>query len=375
MNSLSAEDMARLAWGCAPALSARKKSQLHRVVKDYRELLFAPEHQWARLPVPPITRRWLHQWRCQPEVLPPEVRAGAEWLQLSGHSALMPGDDGWPERLHGMEDPPLPLYLDGDMASLSAPLVAIVGSRKPSTAGRESAYRLAAELAGLGFGVISGLAGGIDTAAHLGALDNEGRTLAVMATGPEQVYPAQNRQLAERIRQSGVILTAYRVGSELRKYHFIARNGIIAALARAVLVVEAGQRSGSLSTARFAAERGGEVMAMPGPVRGGKYAGCHQLIRNGAALVEDSLQVLECMGVTPDESFSALKAAGDKETPPPGLDSAKLSLWQQLGQEPLPADILAVRLTWPVERVMSLLSELEVLGIVYREVGGYIRAG
>ena len=357
-------------------MSARKKWKLLKVLKHHSALLDADGPPPGQLPVSPPAMGDIHRWRSNPALAKAAVQADLAWLQQPGRQVLFPGDADWPESLMRLVDPPLPLYFQGTGEALDRPLLAIVGSRKPTPAGRETAYRLAAELSRLGFGIISGLAFGIDTAAHKGTLDNGGITVAVTATGPDLVYPPQNAELAANILASGgAVLTEQPVGQPPKPYQFPMRNRILAALARGVLVVEAAERSGALITAHIACELGIEVMAIPGAVQGGASAGCHKLIRDGAALVENTLQILECLSCLPpaDTDLQRLAtAAGD--ACPPGLDEDEHKLWSALSLTPTPADLLAEQLGWSIVQVGTVVSRLEIAGVAHREAGGYIRA-
>ena len=392
----SRADLLRLLWAHLEDSTANRKNKLLLALDGRPELLLDGEQSLRALPLSAAAKQQVRQWRrwlsvpaeaaegtgvAESDRLSPAMRADWQWLSDPHRPRdrqrlqLLPSDAAYPETLRRLTVAPLPLYLEGDPQVLQPPLLALVGSRSPSPGGRETAYRLAAELAGLGFGIVSGLATGIDAAAHRGALDNSGRTLAVVATGADRVYPNDNRQLAADILKEGAILTEYAIGTSVRRHQFPARNRIIGALAQAVLLVEAGAKSGALSTASTALELGVEVMAVPGAVPGGKNAGCHRLIREGAALVENSLQVLECLDWLPQRELQLQLQQEPGSRQPPGLSAEQAQVWQQLSLQPLPADVLSERLHWPVAQVASVLAELEIAGAAYREAGGYIRAG
>ncbi|MGE3166430.1 MAG: DNA-processing protein DprA [Planctomycetota bacterium] len=213
--------------------------------------------------------------------------------------SLAPGDPAWPPLFQRVTPSPGVLYVRGTGLPLRKPVVAIVGSRRASPLGRRQAYRLGRELAALGFVVVSGLARGIDSAALEGALATgvAHGTGAFLGNGFPEVYPPEARDLAERIVSSGgFVATEYAPGSPPRKHHFPFRNRLISGIALGVVVVEAALRSGSLTTVGWALDQGCEVMAYPGPVEGPQYEGCHQLLREGAALVTGSLDVLRVLG-------------------------------------------------------------------------------
>ena len=208
-------------------------------------------------------------------------------------------DDGYPPLLAATPDPPLALFIQGDAAALVRPLpLAIVGSRRASAPGLELARALATDLGRAGFAIVSGLAAGIDGAAHRGALDGGAVTVAVMGGGHASVYPAGHRGLArDLVDASGALVSEYPPSTAPQQSHFPERNRIISGLAAAVVVVEATARSGSLITARMALEQGRDVLAVPGPVLDGSHGGCHRLIKQGAALVENALDVLAAFGI------------------------------------------------------------------------------
>ncbi len=216
-----------------------------------------------------------------------------------GIATLALGDAAYPPLLAAIADPPNPLYLRGDAAALRHPHVAIVGSRQATRAGRDTAVRFASALARAGFGVVSGLAYGIDAAAHDGALAADGLTIAALGTGVDICYPARHRALAERIAARGALVSELPPGTPPQRLHFPRRNRIISGLCLGVLVVEASLRSGSLITARLALEQGREVFAVPGPVSSPLSRGCHALIRDGAVLVESADDVLAELSMAP----------------------------------------------------------------------------
>ena len=221
-------------------------------------------------------------------------QADLDWLGAAAdRHVLFLDQPGYPFRLAQIADPPLALLLQGNPAPLHAPQLAIVGSRNASPAGRETAFEMASALAGLGFVVTSGLAEGVDGAAHRGAVTANGSTIAVLGTGPDRVYPRQHANLAKDICRLGALVSEQPVGTPPRGFNFPRRNRIISGLSLGVLVVEAGAHSGSLITARLAAEQGREVFAIPGGIHNPLARGCHSLIRNGAKLVESVTDILE----------------------------------------------------------------------------------
>lgn len=211
--------------------------------------------------------------------------------------SVLLGSTRYPALLSQIPDPPRQLWIDGDPDELSRPAVAIVGARAASAEGRALARAMATDLARAGLVVVSGLARGIDGAAHEGALDGGGRTVAVLGTGIDVVYPPEHVELAALIARSGALVTEYEPGMRPLVHHFPRRNRIISGLSRAVVVVEAAEKSGALITAREALDQGRDVMAVPGKVAGGRNRGCHALLRDGAKLVESAVDILQELGI------------------------------------------------------------------------------
>jgi DNA processing protein len=302
---------------------------------------------------------------------PPELEGAWQqtqrWLHNgSGRHLLTLADAAYPVLLLNTADPPLLLFAQGRLALLNAGGVAIVGSRQPTPAGRENAHRIARQLSVNGVTVVSGLAAGVDGAAHEGALQGPGGTIAVVGTGLDEVYPPRHAALAQRIGEQGLLLSEFPLGTPPLPQHFPMRNRIIAGLTRATLVVEAALRSGSLITARQAAEAGREVFALPGSVNSAQSRGCHALIKQGATLVEGAedilaeLQALPALGQAALEAASALTQDAVAESP----------LLQALGHDPATLDALLARTGLPVSQLNAQLLELELAGAVARLPGG-----
>ncbi|BAL93799.1 DNA-processing protein DprA [Rubrivivax gelatinosus] len=288
------------------------------------------------------------------------LTAARAWLADGAERHVLTlGDALYPPLLLQTADPPLLLYVQGRASLLAAESVAIVGSRDATPQGLANAREFARELAQAGLSVVSGLAAGIDGAAHEGALAAGGTTLAVVGTGPDRVYPARHRALARRIADTGAIVSEYDPGTPVLPEHFPQRNRIIAALSRGTLVVEAAPRSGSLITARLAVEAGREVFAVPGSIHSAQSKGCHALIRQGALLVESAADILEALrGTRP--------AAAPAETG----DEAEDPLLAALGHDPATLDALLARTGWPSAELSAKLLELELDGRVARLPGG-----
>ena len=270
-----------------------------------------------------------------------------------------------PERLAAIPDPPDGLYVSGVADVLSAPGVAIVGSRRATRAGRDFAFGLARELASGGLVVVSGLAYGIDAAAHRGALAASGLTVAVLGSGLNQMYPRAHEGLARDIvAAGGAVVTEYPPDTGPRKHRFPERNRLISGLTLGVVVAEATTRSGSLITARMAAEQGREVMAVPGPVTSPLAGGCHRLLKSGAALIEDADDVRFAIGYEPTG------VANSSPVPPEELKV----LLEFVGAEATTLDYIVGATGLSPQAASEALIQLELLGFVAAHRGGYIRA-
>lgn len=295
------------------------------------------------------------------------LAAARAWLDGGpARQVLTLGDPDYPPLLLQTADPPLLLYVQGAQERLVQPSLAIVGSRRPSAQGRDTARRFARELADGGWMVVSGLAQGIDGAAHEGALEGAAGTVAVVGTGLDRVYPPGHRALAHRIAERGALVSEYAPGTPPLPAHFPQRNRIIAALTRGTLVVEAALRSGSLITARLATEAGREVFAVPGSIHAPQSQGCHWLIKQGAKLIENPTDVLE--------EFDALRTVRQVEAstdiPEPADKTEADPVLQALGQDPTTLDALLARTGWPAAELSARLLELELDARVARLPGG-----
>ncbi|HEY4080475.1 MAG TPA: DNA-processing protein DprA [Burkholderiaceae bacterium] len=285
----------------------------------------------------------------------------AAWLQAdASHDLLALGDADYPDALLQTADPPLLLYLWGRRELLGTPMLAIVGSRRPTAQGRDNAERFAHELAAAGQTIVSGLALGVDGAAHSGALLG-GSTIAVVGTGLDQIYPRRHAELGRRIAAEGLMISEYALGTPPMSPNFPRRNRLIAGLSRGCLVVEAALKSGSLITARLASEAGRDVFAIPGSIHSDQSRGCHALIRQGAKLVETPADVLEEM---PAESAArAERHEGNAFSP------AERRILGLMGYDPVTLDELLNRGAGTVAEVSAHLLELELAGHVARLAG------
>jgi DNA processing protein len=286
-------------------------------------------------------------------------------------------DSTYPPELLEMPDPPLLLYAMGNVSLLHhACKLAVVGSRNPTPQGQTNARDMACALARAGACIVSGLALGVDGAAHAGALDGGGATIAVVGTGLDRVYPRAHLELARRMAQDGLLISEFPLGTPPSPANFPKRNRIIAGLSQGTLVVEAALASGSLITARLAAEMGREVFAIPGSIHATQSKGCHALIRQGAKLVETAQDVLEDLRLAGFQT-GPLSSQGDDAPEPDDdhLPSSQAELLRAMGFDPVGLDALQARTGWPTDRMQAALMELELDGHIDRLPGGlYQRA-
>lgn len=300
------------------------------------------------------------------------VAADLAWCEAPGQGLLTLADPGYPALLRQISDPPPLLFLKGDATLLHLPQLAVVGSRHPSLSGRADAEAFAGELARAGLVVTSGMARGIDAAAHVGALRAEGRTVAVLGTGVDRPYPRENTRLCQSIVQGGgLVVSEFLPGSPPLAMHFPRRNRVISGLCLGVLVIEAAPESGSLITARLAAEQGRLVWALPGSRHQVQALGCLRLIREGVTAVIDVPQILADLPPMLGVLHEQLAAAPVPAAPP--LDSDLRQVLSALGQERRHPDWLVTALGRTPAEVLRALSRLEVAGLVASVPGGYER--
>jgi DNA processing protein len=326
------------------------------------------------------------------------LQLALEWL--AGHPArqvLTLDDAAYPPPLLHCGDPPLMLFLEGRAQLLQRPAVAVVGSRQATPQGLAHARQFASVLSQAGVTVVSGLATGIDGAAHEGALAGEGSTLAVIGTGPDIVYPARHRGLWRRVAQEGLVVSEHAPGTPPLAHHFPHRNRLIAGLTRGTLVVEATLKSGSLITARLAMEGGRDVFAVPGSIQSPQSRGCHELIRQGAQLVESAQEILEALRLAAGPAVSAASTAstaspvsptaataaaasaasegpdeayGPDEPAQPDAGTPEGRLLRAMGHDPVSLDTLVGRTGDAASALGARLLELELQGLVARLPGG-----
>jgi DNA processing protein len=308
------------------------------------------------------------------------VAADLAWIEHPQHHFITFVDDDYPVLLRKGLNPPAALFVVGDATSLWSPQIAIVGARSATVGGLDNAKAFARTFAQGGNVVTSGLAEGIDAAAHLGALEAHGKTIAVTGTGPDVVYPQRHAGLAERIAENGALVTEFPPGTTARPENFPRRNRIIAALSLGTLVVEAGLKSGSLITARLANEQGREVFALPGNIHNPVARGCHKLIRDGARLVETAEEVLEELQATGALLADALRSRLMTQTPSASQpqpvrddDPDYTNLLAALDTQPAALDELVERTGLSPAALSSMLLVLELDGFVVAASGRYAR--
>jgi len=304
-----------------------------------------------------------------------------EWLNAAdNHHIITINCPEYPKLLKQTDSSPPLLYVHGELSIINDPQLAIVGSRNPTQSGMTSAYDFAKYLAQTGLCITSGLALGIDGSAHQGALDGNGPTIAIIATGIDRVYPAKHRDLAHKIVETGAIISEFPIGTQPRSGNFPRRNRIISGLAHGTLVVEAALKSGSLITARLASEQGREVFSIPGSIHNPLAKGCHQLIRQGAKLVETAQDILEEMSAVIDLSDvdqSILEQSSNTDTTETNnIESEHQILLDKMGYDPIPIDKLVVSTGFKAESIAAMLLILELQNQVSSNGGGtYTRIG
>ncbi len=288
------------ALNLVPQLGPVRISKLIKACGSAREAWHAPENRLATV------EGFGGKLVAQVAAARTKIDPGTAWQEFckKGFGAVALEEEGYPSLLREIYDPPPLLYFTGDLQILQKPCLAVVGSRRHSTYGREIAYKFAAKLAACGFTIVSGLARGIDTWAHQGVLTTSGFTAAVLGCGLDICYPPENSALMKKIRHQGIVISEFPPGSEPSPQNFPRRNRLISGLSLGTLVVEAGKKSGALITASFALEQGREVFAVPGSIANPCSQGCHHLIKEGAKLVDGVDAILEEI---PDEYINRLK--------------------------------------------------------------------
>ena len=336
-------------------------AQAHLRVSELKALLdlFGSVADVVAQPRSRLGESGLSEEKCAAIALPddPAVEAALRWLEDDAHHVVTWGADDYPEVFRQIAGPPLLLYVNGDVDALHLPALAIIGSRNPTQGGIRNAHDFAKHLAGRGFAIVSGMAQGIDAAAHEGALDAGGRTVAFLGTGIDRVYPARNRELAHAIAGGGALVSEYPLGAPPERWRFPERNRLISGLSLGVLVVEAARRSGSLITARLAGDQGREIFALPGSIHSPLARGCHRLIREGAKLVETADDIVTELGPLTGHLGQA-------------IDDEYAELRQFLSHDPVSIDELEKRSGLTIDQLSSMLLILELHGEVESLSGG-----
>jgi DNA processing protein len=359
----------------APGLGA---AAIGRLIAQHGDVVAAAACARRAAAIPESARAWLAA--PDPALLDQDER----WLDAPEHHLLVQGSEDFPILLRDLPNAPAAVFVIGDPSVLWSPQIAIVGSRNASAAGIANARAFARTFAQAGNTITSGLAEGIDGAAHSAALDAGGATIAVLGTGIDLVYPRQHAELAIRICANGALVSEFPPGTPGHPKHFPRRNRIISGLSLGTLVIEASLKSGSLTTARYAVEQGREVFALPGSIHSPLARGCHKLIREGAKLVESAQEVLEDlhgMGAVlaaglrarlgGEDLFAADEATRSAAAKANTLDPACANLLKALDHTPAALDELAARTGLPAASLSSMLLVLELDGYVRSENGRY----
>ncbi len=358
-----------LAWvtlARAPALDAPDLFAALGILGSASAIIASSDALRAQAGIPAATREYLHRSGSFPRT------AERSWLADARHHLVPFTDPKYPKLLRSLPGCPIALYVAGNVDALGDPQLAVVGSRNPTPQGRDTAFDFARQLAERGLGITSGLAQGIDTAAHRGALAAQGITIAVLGSGIDVVYPRGNLDLCAAVERQGALVSEFPLGTAPRRANFPQRNRIIAGMSLGTLVVEAARRSGSLITARSAMESGREVFAVPGSIHNPLSRGCHGLIKEGAKLTESPDDILG------ELNFSAFfssdrRPPGDcaaREWDTAGMDKEHKILLDALGFDPADHDTLVVRTGFKPEAVSSMMLILELEGHVQAAPGG-----
>ena len=348
----------------APSLNSSQSLQL--VSHFGLETIQHHPNQLLKLNLKPTTQKHLNQSNQS------YIDKALVWSETKDHHIICWDDEDYPFLLREIASPPIVIYIKGNKALLNKTQLAMVGSRMPSVTGSETAFSFAKQLADAGLIITSGLAKGIDTASHKGALAANQPTIAVMGTGLEQIYPKQNQQLADVICETGTLLSEFPIDSAAKPWHFPRRNRIMTGLSCGVLVIEAKVKSGSLVSAYHALEQNREVFAIPGSIYNPLSKGCHRLINAGAKLVESADDILQELTPT---LHSAQKTNKKCLPVTKSLAEDQQKLVECVGFEPTSADKIIFRSGLTAQRVCSMLPVLALKNIIDIVPGGYIRKG
>jgi DNA processing protein len=358
-----------LAWtvlAAAPGLDAERMAEAVALMGSPAAVARGSAADWERAGMPATTCEFLRSAAAVPG------KAVRRWLAEEQHHVLPYCDPRFPQLLRALPQCPVALYVSGHLNALADPQLAIVGSRNPTAQGRETAFDFAEYFAERGLGITSGLAEGIDSSAHRGALRGQGITIGVLGTGIDLVYPASNAALHQEICHTGALISEFPIGTPPRRGNFPQRNRLIAGLTLGTLVVEAAQRSGSLITARLANALGREVFAIPGSIHNPLSRGCHELIKDGGKLVDSGDDILRELNFSAFFSNEIPAKSGpiSASSPRPGMDKEHKILLDALGFDPMDLDTLIARTGFKPEAVSSMVLILELEGHVQSAPGG-----
>ncbi|TCS43892.1 DNA-processing protein DprA [Reinekea marinisedimentorum] len=355
--------LAWLRWVLIPNFGLKKCHDLLNYI-DSPESLFLHPDRW---PLSASVRRTVLEMNHLGEQHPVHRRAlqQLEWAEQPGHCLVSIEDDAYPHTFQALVDAPLLIWGKGNPDVLNNKQIGIVGSRAASANALRHTANISACLAGNGLTITSGGATGVDSASHQAALDAQGKTIAVLGCGVDIVYPKHNRQLFDSISRNGMVISEYPLGTQPKPGHFPRRNRIISALSEAIIVIEAGLKSGTLTTAQHALEQGKDIFVLPGDIANPNNAGSHKLIQEGAFLLAEPRDVLEFLHMKPDFNLAAQQA-----------DLSHLSPLQQqilatLQIEPKPLEGLAHDLSEPMHQLLEPILELELEGLIEQHPGGY----
>lgn len=371
-----------LALYTVPRCGVRTALMLLKKFTTPKEILLTPYEELIQAGISPTLASSLQNpdWKA--------VELSLRWREQPQNSILHWSHDAYPPLLNEIADPPLILFMRGELSILQHQILAVVGARSPTHTGIEIAYQLAHELTEQGFVIISGLAKGIDGAAHQGALLGKASTIAILGSGLDCIYPSCHQALAKEIvEKEGVLVSEFFPYTLPKANYFPRRNRIISGMSLGVIVVEATIRSGSLITARYALDQGREVFAIPGSIRSPLSRGCHALLKDGATLVENCEDIIQSLSFLPKKAFSpknsttlgmdlsskAQKFKLYQKKQQPSLDSQDIKLVECLGFEATSIDALSVRVELPIATVLARLSILQLHGYIDVVPGGYVR--
>ncbi len=348
----------------SPGLGAATLRELLKQFGLPEKVLALPRAQLARYATPQALAA------LDSEEVARAVERALAWAEQPGRALVTLGDAAYPRLLLEIPDPPALLYCRGRTEFLNRPALAVVGSRNATAQGASNAEQFARTFSAAGLAIVSGLAQGIDAAAHRGGLAAEGSTIAVLGTGIDVTYPAVNAALAEQIAERGLLVSEYPLGTKALAHNFPRRNRLISGLAQGCLVVEAALASGSLITARAAAEQGREVFAVPGSIHSPLAKGCHALIKSGAKLAESAEDVLSELAAFRRTGFASTRAAAQRPAEGAAASLDNDPLLACMGFDPVDVDSLCARAGLPAERVSAELLRLELAGRVAALPGG-----